>query len=408
MNDIEIISEYDNNVNQKDLLENDNLEDLIKLKTDLFTDSEKGEFDLWCETLYKYTEQIVKNPTKANKWVFGRISHDAWTLKKFSPHVASKKAYEDFMKRTGYDIRNYDWLDSVKDKNGNRFVVHKSYMEEHLTTANDFRNELLYLCSKKELTIDKVKELLLQQKVCWITREEDKCLTKNNYTKHRPDPLNAYEKCGIEIYEPEKSNLNNIMKSTYHLNKAYVEKKNLKTSSQNKTINKCKIRPFFLKLQKHFEKNLINGKRYELNVFENANWAIIYKDSYDAWVGLRLEKNVDELKDICIYFNNPKTANSIFYGLKHFQEEFENDINEKGEGHLSWIEKGKQTKTDRPTRISRFSIRSNDIDRFVYKSTPYDISIQQNSDEAVKFIAEKLVIWTEAYIKFVNKIDVSF
>ena len=99
MNDIEIISEYDNNVNQKDLLENDNLEDLIKLKTDLFTDSEKGEFDLWCETLYKYTLSKECLTTKFRVNEFERRKPNLVKLENFydSNNISKNRLYFEYI-----------------------------------------------------------------------------------------------------------------------------------------------------------------------------------------------------------------------------------------------------------------------------------------------------------------------
>ena len=66
------------------------------------------------------------------------------------------------------------------------------------------------------MTNEKVKELFFQQRVCWVTREEDDVLNHTKtYKSHRPNPLEAYKECGIEIYELEKEDLSNIMIPTF-------------------------------------------------------------------------------------------------------------------------------------------------------------------------------------------------
>ena len=113
--------------------------------------------------LYDYTCAMIDNPTVANKWIFDRASHDEWVLSKFPKHLASINAYNEFYNLTGQDIRNFDWLSYVKIKNGTKICVHQYFVDEHLTTAFDFKNRLLELCAENKLTIDKIKEILLNK-----------------------------------------------------------------------------------------------------------------------------------------------------------------------------------------------------------------------------------------------------
>ena len=54
------------------------------------------ELNVWCNTLYNYTKQMAENPTRANKWIFDKASHDEWILSKFPKHLSSVKAYNLF------------------------------------------------------------------------------------------------------------------------------------------------------------------------------------------------------------------------------------------------------------------------------------------------------------------------
>ena len=165
-----------------------------------FIDKE-NEFDTWCKMLLDYTQAMVHNPTVANKWIFDRASHDEWVLSKFPKHLASVKAYNEFYDLTGKDIRDFDWLSSVKTNDGTKIVVHQHFVDEHMTTAFDFKTKLLKLCEEGKLDVEKIKELIAMQRLCWIAKDENKQLNALGYRKHRENPLKAYEDCGIEIYD---------------------------------------------------------------------------------------------------------------------------------------------------------------------------------------------------------------
>ena len=87
--------------------------------------NKEEDFDTWCKMLLDYTQAMVHNPTVANKWIFDRASHDEWVLSKFPKHLASVKAYNEFYDLTGKDIRDFDWLSSVKTNDGTKIVVHQ-------------------------------------------------------------------------------------------------------------------------------------------------------------------------------------------------------------------------------------------------------------------------------------------
>ena len=180
---------------------------------------EERELNVRSNMIYNMTKEVVENDTDANKRLFFWLCHETWMLKKFPKFLTSKKAYEMFYAMYKQDIRNFGWADSKveKCKNSNK---KRQFMHEHLTTTNDFKNELVYLYKKGLLTVDKVKDLILQQRICWITREEDDILTHTKtYKDHRPNPLLAYKECGIEIYECEKADLSNIMIPTFDIAK---------------------------------------------------------------------------------------------------------------------------------------------------------------------------------------------
>ena len=131
--------------------------------------------------IYDLTKEIVENNTPANKRFFYWAYHETWMLQDFPKILASKKAYELFYNKYKRDIRNYDWFS--KETTESRDNKNKRmFMHEHLTTSEDFKQELIYLYKQNKLSVEKVRDLILQQRVCWITREEDDLLRKKSRT----------------------------------------------------------------------------------------------------------------------------------------------------------------------------------------------------------------------------------
>lgn len=173
------------------------------------TDSER-ELDVRCKILYDLTKEYVENASRATSRLFYWAYHETWMLMAFPKVLASKKAYNLFFEKYKEDIREYGWF-SGKIEDCREDNKKRTFMHEHLTTSEDFKRELIYLYENDSLNIDKIKTLLLQQRVCWVTREEDDRLNAMGYRDHRADPLQAYKECGIEIYEAEKEDLGNVM-----------------------------------------------------------------------------------------------------------------------------------------------------------------------------------------------------
>ena len=305
---------------------------------------EEQELNVWCNTLYNYTKQMVENPTRANKWIFDKACHDEWLLSKFPKHLSSVKAYNAFYELTGKDIRDFDWYSTVKTKTGENIIVHKYFMDEHLTTAYDFKNTLMLFYKQGRLTIDLIKDLIQQQRLCWITREEDKMLTAKGYIKHRVDPLKAYTDCDIEIYDKENEDLENIMKPQFCsvIKNSNGEKGNNVLKRANLNNNIAIRREFFNQLKKHFEENSYFDTKIPLITKENIEYAYIY-----YYKGLMINVRVKDgvLNDICAYLEGDD-AKQIFDKLKENKEEIETNIGYK----LVWDRNNNR----KATRIGRF------------------------------------------------------
>lgn len=194
----------------------------LKETVDMVNDNiAERELDTRCKIIYDLAKEVVENNTDANTRFFYWAYHETWMLKAFPKCLASKKAYSLFYNKYHKDIREFDWFSKEttywKDDNNKR-----QFMHEHLTTSDDFKNELIYLYKKNELTVNKIKDLISQQRICWITREEDDVLRKTKtYKHHRPNPILAYKECGIEIYDAENEDLTNIMIPTFSQDGGY-------------------------------------------------------------------------------------------------------------------------------------------------------------------------------------------
>ena len=349
-------------------------------------DKEK-DFDTWCKMLLDYTQAMVHNPTVANKWIFDRASHDEWVLSKFPKHLASVKAYNEFYDLTGKDIRDFDWLSSVKTNDGTKIVVHQHFVDEHMTTAFDFKTKLLKLCEEGKLDIQTIKELIAKQRLCWITKDENKQLNALGYRKHRENPLKAYEDCGIEIYDKENEDLDNIQ--TNPNNKVVSSKlKNICPEIEmdvSEMSDEGKIRrEFFNELAQYFKEKYPDFfVKYE----NNCEHFDIRKTSDLSFSKIMVNVRVDRhayLHDICVYLGD-KDAKDIYDKLYAQKKEIENEIGYE----LIWDRNNEKI----ATRIGRFgkyytekgSRRLNDprFDTTNYINYDFDLDVEKVANELV-------------------------
>ena len=264
--------------------------------------------------IYDLTKEIVENNTKANNRFYNWAYHETWMLQDFPNVLASKKAYELFYNKYRKDIRNYDWfsqkVSKIRDNKKKKIFVH-----EHLTTSEDFKQELIYLYKQNKLSVEKVKDLILQQRVCWITREEDDLLNKK-YKKHRNNPLQAYKECGIEIYEEENEDLSNVMIPSFTFEEPSTET-HLPNTNSIKIMETIKnsIMQRFPNFNAHYSSSYIQiwkktwnnqGKRgvhFELTPQKSKGFGgILGKDQFIISFKFHNENNTPNLPKTKVYF----------------------------------------------------------------------------------------------------------
>ncbi len=160
-----------------------------------------NDINIYAEYLHKIVPFFLTNK---DVFVFKQLFSYTYRFIEFCgiPVLASEKAFNDFYERTGKDIRNYNWYDSVKDKSGNRFTIHKEYRWEHYYPASSFRDKLKELFEKNRWSVENILELIKTQKIAWITIEEDKKLDFLGFKSVRLEE--AYETAGIKISNAEK------------------------------------------------------------------------------------------------------------------------------------------------------------------------------------------------------------
>ena len=351
-----------------------------------FMDKEK-DFDTWCKMLLDYTQAMVHNPTVANKWIFDRASHDEWVLSKFPNHLASVKAYNEFYDLTGRDIRDYDWLSSARTNDGTKIVVHQHFVDEHMTTAFDFKTKLLKLCEEGKLDVEKIKELISKQRLCWITKDENNQLNALGYRKHRENPLKAYEDCGIEIYDRENEDLNDIQTNPHGITAfSKLEKICPELEIEVSEIrDEEKIRrDFFDKLAQCFKENYPD---FFVKYKNNCEHFDIRKMNDLTFSKIMVNVRVDRyacLHDICVYLGD-KDAKTIYDKLYLYKKEIENEIGYE----LIWDRNNEKM----AARIGRFgkyyteksSRRLNDprFDTTNYINYDFDLDVEKVANELV-------------------------
>ena len=157
------------------------------------------------ETLRILTIAFVENNTKCIAETYRYAYRTVGEFSLSVPCLASENAYNDFYNRTENDIRLFKIKDKIKDKSHKSFVVHQDYMYEHLIPAASFRDSLIKLYDTKQLNIDTIKQEILQQRMCWITKEEDVRLRQYGYSykgrKTFEEAKQAYLNVGIRIKE---------------------------------------------------------------------------------------------------------------------------------------------------------------------------------------------------------------
>ena len=182
-----------------------------------YAKNEQRELNVWCKLVLEFTKEMEENNSRAIRHILNTTLRNAWMLASFSKHqiLASENAYNEFYKLTGKDIRDFDDDSSATTKSGDKFKVHAKFQFEHMTTVKDLRGEILSLYETNKLDEKSIKDLIVKQRVCWVTKEENKRLNQSGYTTHRQNPIDAYKKCGIKIYDEQHCDLSNVMKPTF-------------------------------------------------------------------------------------------------------------------------------------------------------------------------------------------------
>ena len=100
--------------------------------------NKERELEALSEILLILTVEMQENPTFAIKDSFKYIHREFVTTM-----LASEAAYYDFFKKTGHDIRRYNWYGGkVATRNGDILNINTEYTAEHMQTGKQFKTEL--------------------------------------------------------------------------------------------------------------------------------------------------------------------------------------------------------------------------------------------------------------------------
>ena len=154
------------------------------------------ELEVAVQLIYTLTKEYVDNRTNYITYLFNYAHRDAVCLNLNNPPLVSENAYELFYELTdGKDIRDSSWQFVGRFKE----LGKRLFTWEHFTPAKIFKQNLINAYKGKLLTTELIKDLILEQKGCWITKREDEELSRLGYRTNRPNPHEAYVKAGIKI-----------------------------------------------------------------------------------------------------------------------------------------------------------------------------------------------------------------
>ena len=355
---------------------------------------EERELNFICDIIVRLTKENAENPTPAIKRLFRWAYHETWMLKSFSRPLASKKAFDYFYEKTGQDIRDFGWDDTVKDKNGQRFLVRKDCMHEHMIPSSMIEKMLMKEFKQGTLTIEKVKDIISKQRICWILREEDEELDRRGYRSYRANPMDAYMDVGIELYDEDTTRLKKMF-DELNLKDVLVEKEE-KIIEKEKTMEEVTNVPqLFVELAEYFDNKKIEvkGRRIRLTTYKNANYATIFKEK-GVWVNVRTNTKLGGgLLDIGMYFEGGKVAKDNFDKFYAHKNQIE-----KYMGKLVWqrdclFKSGSQT--SRISQYSKYAAPSRAPFELIeeIRKNPYTF----NPDD-IKAIAKELVKYYEVFV----------
>jgi len=100
------------------------------------------------------------------------------------------------------DLRTLNWTSKLTLKtSGKKVHIRKYIVWEHYTTAYEFKTALNNMYINQSLSVDSILALMAQQKMAWITKEENQRLNALGYRHQRLDPEEAYRKACISFIE---------------------------------------------------------------------------------------------------------------------------------------------------------------------------------------------------------------
>lgn len=124
------------------------------------------------------------------------LGHLCREVEDLAPRDVSLAAMEEASRRHLGDLRRFHWDDQIKAMfDTGRATFHW----DHFVPVSVLRHALL---EEPEPTAARCAEILRSARIAWITKDEDRRLTKLGFRHLRPDPEAAYRAASIELAHP--------------------------------------------------------------------------------------------------------------------------------------------------------------------------------------------------------------
>ncbi|MDD1382651.1 hypothetical protein PSQ53_06810 [Limosilactobacillus reuteri] len=150
-------------------------------------DEKNKEYKFYHRTLSEMWNLIGNNGILLNP-----IRYSVKAQKIFTTSKLRKQGFQS--------LSELKWDEWRKLKGQDEFLLLNDLMWEHAYTRSDFASDAIEIVRYGKNVNDKLGELIKKHQIIWITREENKCLTKHGYRSHRPNGWEtAYEECEIEL-----------------------------------------------------------------------------------------------------------------------------------------------------------------------------------------------------------------
>lgn len=160
------------------------------------TDEYTEALSLLADTAHHLLRQRAKAGAIARRSLDSLLGHLCREVEDLAPRNVSVAAMQQATGRGLGDLRRFHWDDQIK---GMGDAGRATFHWDHFVPVSVLRRALL---EEREPTSARCAEILRTARIAWITKDEDRRLTKLGFRHLRPDPEAAYRDASIELAHP--------------------------------------------------------------------------------------------------------------------------------------------------------------------------------------------------------------